>query len=55
MAFDLTGAYVAASLLGALAILAVLGMNALRRAIAPDHAIQEPLAPPPSSEPVGTR
>jgi sulfate transport system permease protein len=56
LAFDLTSAYVAATVLGALAMLSLFGMNALRRAIARDYAVQEDsplvsLAPEPAAHP----
>jgi hypothetical protein len=40
LAFDLTGAYGAAALLGAVAMLSLFGMNALRRALARDQQVQ---------------
>jgi len=49
LAFDLTGAYVAAALLCALAMLSLFGMNALRQMLASDRDAQ---APSPSGEPV---
>lgn len=41
LAFDLAGAYVAAALLGAVAMLTLFGMNALRRALARDQQVQD--------------
>jgi sulfate transport system permease protein len=41
LAFDLTGAYVASALLGGAAMLTLFGMNALRRALASDHEVQD--------------
>lgn len=44
LAFDLTGAYVAAALLGAVAMLSLFGMNSLRRMLARDHEVEPPAA-----------
>jgi sulfate transport system permease protein len=41
LAFDLTSAYVAATVLGALAMLSLFGLNALRRAIAREYEVQD--------------
>jgi sulfate transport system permease protein len=58
LAFDLTSAYVAATVLGALAMLSLFGMNALRRAIARDYEVQDDsplisLAPQQAALPLG--
>lgn len=45
LAFDLTGAYVAAALLGGLAMLSLFGMNALRQMLAQDREREAPSAP----------
>jgi sulfate transport system permease protein len=49
MAFDLTGAYVASAVLGAVAMLALFGMNALRRALARDYEPQVTVVEPSAS------
>jgi sulfate transport system permease protein len=56
LAFDLTGAYVAAALLGGLAMLSLFGMNALRRMLGRDQdmpasAITPSVTPAPSARP----
>src|SRR5207248_8124608 len=46
LAFDLTSAYIAAAVLGALAMLSLFGMNQLRRALARDHELDDALRLP---------
>jgi sulfate transport system permease protein len=44
-AFDLTGAYAAATVLGLIAVLALLGMHALRRGVVADDTVPAPARP----------
>ncbi|MBV9354467.1 MAG: sulfate ABC transporter permease [Chloroflexi bacterium] len=61
-AFDLTGAYAAATVLGLIAVLALLGMHALRRRVVAEEAVpgvsgaarRVPVAPPQRSAPMAT-